>query len=78
MYSSSGDKGRFNNERSFRHYLQHYSEPEEIQSFNCANEFIGKSAVVKYHQLLSKSYKNNGKSRFDEVATPSFSTTHFP
>ncbi len=29
-------------------------EPHAIQRFNCACWFIGKSAVIKYPQLLSK------------------------
>ena len=28
--------------------------PKDLQRFKCACEFIGKSAVIKYHQLLSK------------------------
>ena len=42
---------------SFQHYLQHYSGTTlTIQRYNraCRHAFIGKSAVIKCHQLLSK------------------------
>ena len=29
-------------------------EPQELQRFNYAYEFIDKSAVIKHHQVLSK------------------------
>ena len=29
-------------------------EPQELQRYNCAYGLMGKSAVIKYHQLLSK------------------------
>ena len=39
----------------FRHYLQHNSSTTRtILKYNCACGFIGKSAVMKYHQSLSK------------------------
>ncbi len=43
--------------------------------YNCACEFIGKSAVIKCHQLLSKVTNINRKSLFDQLATASSSTT---
>ena len=52
-------------ELSFRWFLQ----PQELQRFNCACGFIGKSARIKYHQLLSKVKCTNGKSPFDQLAT---------
>ena len=39
-------------------------EPQELQRFYCACEFIGKSAVIKYDQLLSKVINMNSKSHF--------------
>ncbi len=39
---------------------------EELQRYSCACGLIGKSGVIKYHQLLSKVISINGKSRFDQ------------
>ena len=52
MYESSCDRGRFLN--NFRDYCNITQEPQDLQTFNCACGFIGMSAVIKYHQLLSK------------------------
>ena len=49
-------------------------EPKELQRYNCPCGFIDKSAVIKYHQLLSNVIIINGKSRFDQLATVSSST----
>ena len=38
----------FYEELLFQHYLQHTQEPQELHRYNCACEFIGKSAVTKY------------------------------
>ena len=46
-------------------------EPKE----KCACEFFSKSAVIKYHQLLSKVIGSiNGKSRFNQLALTSYSS----
>ncbi len=48
-------QGSFYEELSFQHYLQNITqEPQELQRYNRACRFIGKSAVIKCHQLLSK------------------------
>ena len=75
---SCWDRSRFMKELSFQHHLQHYSvtaRTKEIQL--CLYRFIGKSDVIKYHQLLSKviSRPIYGKSCFDQLATASSSTT---
>ncbi len=50
-------------------------EPQELLRFQCVcGGFIGKSAVIKYYQLLSKAMSINLKSRFDQLATTSFYT----
>ncbi len=49
-------------------------EPQELQKYNRACRFIGKFAVIRYHQLLSKAPRINGKSLFDQLATASSST----
>ncbi len=43
-------------------------EPQELQRYNRACRFIGKSAVIKCHQLLSK-VTSNRRSLFDQLAT---------
>ena len=51
----------FYEEIEFRHYLQHYSgtkktnkqKQKHLQRFYCTCGFISKSAILKYHQLLS-------------------------
>ena len=53
-------------------------EPQNLQTFNCACGFIGKSAVIKYHQLLSKVQCINWKSCFDQLATASSSISLKP
>ena len=42
-------------------------KPQEQRIFNCGYGFIGKSAVIKYYQLLSKVIIN-GKWHFDQLA----------
>ncbi len=44
-------------------------EPQELQRYNLACRFIGKSAVIKCHQLLSKNVSINKRSLFDQLAT---------
>ena len=46
-------------------------ESQELQRFSSACGFIGKSAVIEYHQLLSK--VTYGKLLFDQLATASSS-----
>ncbi len=60
----------FYEELSFQHYLQHYSEiKKELQRYNRACKFIGKCAVIKCHQLLSKVISVIRRSLFDQLAT---------
>ncbi len=49
-------------------------ELKELQRFSCACRLIGKSAVMKYHQLLLKVISINGKFCFDQLATATSST----
>ncbi len=49
-------------------------EPQELQRYNRACRFIGKSAVIKYHPLLLKDISINRKSLFEQLATASSST----
>ena len=58
-------------ELSFQHITQ---EPQELQRYNRGCRFIGKSAVINNHQLLSKVTSINRKSLFDQLATASSST----
>ncbi len=44
-------------------------EPKELQRYNRACTFIGKSAVIKCHQVLSKVTSVNWRSLFDQLAT---------
>ncbi len=46
-------------------------EPQELQRYNRACRFIGKFAVIKYHQLISKVTSISRKSLFDQLATAS-------
>ena len=51
-------------------------EPQGLQRFNRTDGFIGKSTVIKFHQVLSTVTSiNNGNSRFKQFATVSFSTS---
>ncbi len=55
-------------------------EPQELQRYNPACRFIGKSAVIKCHQLLSKVTSTNWRLLFDQLATdsiPSLNVTLF-
>ncbi len=56
---------------SFRYNLQHYPRTTKMQNFNCACGFIGKSAFIKYHQLLTKVVSIHEKSLFDQLTTAS-------
>ncbi len=51
-------------------------EPQEIQRSNRACRFIGKSAVMKCNQLLSKVAGVNRRSLFDQLATGT--SSHYP
>ncbi len=44
-------------------------EPQELQRYNRAHRFIGKSAVIKCHQVLSKVTSINRRSLIDQLAT---------
>ncbi len=44
-------------------------EPQELQIYNRVCGFIGKSAVIKCHQVLSKVTSINRRSLFDQLAT---------
>ena len=60
---------RFNTICSITHEPQ-----EELRRYNRACRLIDKSAVIKYHQLLSKVTSINRESLFDQLATASSST----
>ncbi len=51
-------------------------EPQELQRYNHACRFIGKSAVIKCHPLLSKVTGISRKSLFDQLAT--VTSYHYP
>ncbi len=44
-------------------------EQQELQRYNRACRFIGKSAVIKCHQLLLKVTSITRRSLFDQLAT---------
>ncbi len=44
-------------------------EPQELQRYNRASRFIGKSTVIKCHQVLLKVTSINRRSLFDQLAT---------
>ncbi len=44
-------------------------EKQELQRYNRACWFIGKPAVIKCHQVLSKVTSMNRRSLFDQLAT---------
>ncbi len=44
-------------------------EPQELQRYNRVCRFIGKSTVIKCHQVLSKVTSINRRSLFDQLAT---------
>ncbi len=50
-------------------------EPKELRRYNCVCWFIGKSGVIKYRQLLLKVKCINRKSRFNQLAKASCSST---
>ncbi len=49
-------------------------EPHKLQRYKHACEFISKSAVIKYYQLLSKVISFNRKSHFNQFDTATSST----
>ncbi len=61
--------GRFMKNFRFNTICNITQEPQELQRYNHACRFIGKSAVIKCHQLLSKVTSINRKSLFDQLAT---------
>ncbi len=61
--------GRFMKNFRFNTICNITQEPQELQRHNCACRFIGKSAVIKCHQLLSKVTSINSRSLFDQFAT---------
>ncbi len=44
-------------------------DPQELRRYNRACRFIGESAVIKCHQMLSKVTSINRRSLFDQLAT---------
>ncbi len=73
MYGSSRDMGCFMKTFCFNTICNITHEPQKLQRFHCPCMFIGKCAVIKYHQLISKVI--NQKLCFDQLATTSSSTT---
>ncbi len=69
MHSSSCDMGCFMKNFCFNAIYNITQEPKKVQRFNCAYEFIGKSAVIKYHQLVSEVICMNWKLCFNQLAT---------
>ncbi len=49
MYGSSWDKESFYEGLFGFDTICNISQPQELQRYNCACEFIGKSAMLKYH-----------------------------
>ena len=72
MYGSSWDMGRFMKNFRSGTICNITQEPQRLQRYNYACGFIGKSAVIKYHHLLSKVLSINVKSSFDQLATASY------
>ncbi len=58
-------RGRFMKNFRFNTICNITQEPQELQRYNRACRFIGKSAVMKRHQLLSKVTSVNRRSLFD-------------
>ena len=58
---------------TFRRACNITQEPLKLQSFNCACGFIGKSALIKYHQLMTR-VSIHENSLFDQLATASSPT----
>ena len=73
IYGSFWHRGRFMKTFRFDTICNITQEPQALLILNCACGFIGKSALIKYQQLLSKVIGINGKSRFDQLATVSSS-----
>ncbi len=77
MYGSSWDRGCFTKKFCLTLFYIITQELEELQRCNDhdAYGFIGKYAVMKCHQLLSKiAVSIHGKTRFDQLAIAAFST----
>ncbi len=64
-----GYRGRFMKNFRFNTICNITQEPKELQRYNHACRFIGKSAVIKCHQVLSKITSINRRSLFDQLAT---------
>ncbi len=62
-------RGRFMKNFRFNTICNITHEPQELQIYNRARRFIGKSAVIKSHQLLSKVTSINMGSLFNQLAT---------
>ena len=60
-YNCSWAGGCFMKNIRFDIFCDVNQEPQDPQRHNCACGFIGKSAVIKYHRLLSKGEIINGK-----------------
>ncbi len=61
--------GRFMKNFRFNTICNIAQEPQELQRYNRACRFNGKSAVIKCYQLLSKITIINRRSLFDQLAT---------
>ena len=59
MYGSSCDRGRFMKNFCFDTIYNIAQEPQDLQRYDYACGFIGKSGMIRYCQFnwLSKSYK---------------------
>ncbi len=55
---SPWDRGRFVKNFDFD-TIYNITQESELQRYNCASGFFYKSAVIKYHQLLSKVFMGN-------------------
>ena len=70
-YGSSSDRGRFMKNFRFETICNTILSYEPHRHFLWVH--LLKSAVIKYHQLLTKVIRINRKSRFDQLATASSS-----
>ena len=70
-------QGRFMKNFRFNNIATLLRNHKNNRDTNCARSFIGKSAVIKYHELLSKVSSINRKSLFDQLATASSSPLRY-
>ena len=61
--------GSFYEELSFNTICNITQEPQELQRHNRPCRFMGKSALIKCHQLRSKNTSIKRRSLFDQLAT---------